>query len=108
MDIIQFAKSTFIVDWVEEGAGTEGPAKTISAEVPNYQVEDQDNDLYWAQHHPQLELEFGGQWVVPYRGEIISHGSDPSEVFKKASQVVPVANDRLVVCAVPHPNTWGA
>jgi len=68
--------------------------------------DEQDEDVFWAQHDPQVEQCYGGQWVVPLGRRIVAHGTDVEIVIQEAARVSHLSRDGLVACAVPQPNDW--
>lgn len=67
---------------------------------------DREADADWAQHDPQVEERYGGQWVVAYKGKIVAHGNDPTAVLQDAARVTQRPVDELLVCAIAHPDSW--
>jgi hypothetical protein len=63
-------------------------------------------DIYWAQHDPQVEQLFGGQWVVPFQGRILAHGEVAAEVLAEAARLIQKRPEELLVCAVPQSKEW--
>ena len=63
-------------------------------------------DVHWAQHDPQVENSYGGQWVVPYEGRIVAHGTNPQDVLQEASRITRLDVGDLLVCAIPQARSW--
>jgi hypothetical protein len=76
-----------------------------SQSVPG-EEQKRNEDAYWAQHDPQVEKQYGGQWVVPHERKIVAHGTDLTSVLQEAARLTNRRPDELVVCAIPQANSW--
>jgi Family of unknown function (DUF5678) len=63
-------------------------------------------DADWAKSDPEVEKRFAGQWVVPFERRIVAHGEDLEKVLQEAERLSFLPRERLVVCGVPHPESW--
>ena len=64
------------------------------------------DDAHWAQHDPDVEILYGGQWVVVQERTIIAHGTDPAKVRAEAAKILHCRPEELILCAVPHSDSW--
>jgi hypothetical protein len=83
--------------------------KSVAARTPVEEVameHQRNDDAHWAQHDPQVQELYAGQWVVALNHRIVAHGSDPRAVLVEGCKVTQKSSDELTVCAVPHPDSW--
>src|SRR5438128_4970162 len=69
-------------------------------------LDNREEDANWAQHDPQVEERYGGQWVVAYQRKIVAHGTDATAVLGEAVRLTQRPPEELLVCAIPHSHSW--
>ena len=62
--------------------------------------------VFWAQHDPDTEELYAGQWVVAHEGKIVAHGIDIELVRREAARITGREPEELVVCAIPRAESW--
>jgi hypothetical protein len=63
----------------------------------------QGEDCRWARHDPEVQAKYIGEFIVPYRRQIIAHGTDIEAVLAEAARVTGLKPDDLPVCGVDDP-----
>ena len=43
-------------------------------------------DVRWAQHDPEVQARHRGEFVVPYRRQVVAHGTDAAVVLAQAAR----------------------
>ena len=70
------------------------------SQVVNSQLE---QDLLWASTDPDVQRDFVGQYVVPFQGRIVAHGTDLDAVLREAERITGKPAQELVDCAILDP-----
>ena len=60
-------------------------------------------DVRWCRHNPEVLDNYRGQFVVPFRREIVAHGLDIEAVLADAARVTGLRPDDLPVCGIDDP-----
>ncbi|MCY2988113.1 MAG: DUF5678 domain-containing protein [Planctomycetota bacterium] len=63
----------------------------------------QEEDLLWANTDPKVQQEYVGQYVVPFHGRIVAHGTDLDAVLREAERVTGRPPHELCDCAILDP-----
>jgi hypothetical protein len=64
-----------------------------------------EQDAHWAQNDPEVERQFGGQWVVAHNRTIVAHGTDVDTVRREAAERLGCPPETLIVTAVFDPGS---
>jgi hypothetical protein len=46
-----------------------------------------EEDAYWAQHDPDVQAAYSGEFVVPFQRRIVAHGRRAADVLAEAARV---------------------
>ncbi|MBI3461760.1 MAG: hypothetical protein HY000_01685 [Planctomycetes bacterium] len=60
-------------------------------------------DCRWAERDPEILAKYVGQFVVPYRRQIVAHGFDIELVLQEAVRVTGKKPNELPICAIDDP-----
>ena len=63
----------------------------------------QAEDCRWARHDPAVQAKYIGEFIVPYRRQIIAHGTDIEAVLDEAARITGLKPEDLPVCGVDDP-----
>ena len=63
----------------------------------------QTEDAQWATRDPQVLAMYVGEFVVPYRRQIVAHGHDIEAVLEEAARVTGLRPEELPVCGIDDP-----
>ena len=63
----------------------------------------QEEDCLWATHDPEILADYVGQFVVPYRRQVVAHGFDIELVLQEAARVTGKRPQELPVCGIDDP-----
>jgi hypothetical protein len=63
----------------------------------------QEEDVRWAQHDPEVLANHIGEFVVPFDRRIVAHGRDMESVLEEAARVTGRDPDRLPICGIDDP-----
>lgn len=63
----------------------------------------QEEDVHWALHDPDVLANYTGQFVVPVDRRIVAHGEDVEAVLEEAARVTGRDPDRLPICGIDDP-----
>ena len=63
----------------------------------------QAEDARWATHDLEVLDKYMGQFVVPYRRQIVAHGYDVEAVLEEASRVTGLRPEELPICGIDDP-----
>lgn len=63
----------------------------------------QEEDLLWASTDPDVQRDYSGQYVVPFQGRIVAHGTDLEAVLREAEKVTGEPRHELLDCAILDP-----
>jgi len=60
-------------------------------------------DCRWVLHDPEIQAKYIGEFVVPYRRQIIAHGIDIEAVLEEAARITGLKPEDLPVCGIDDP-----
>jgi hypothetical protein len=60
-------------------------------------------DIRWAQHDPEVQARYRGEFIVPYRGQVVAHGTDAAIVLAEAAQRTGRRAEELPLVGVTDP-----
>lgn len=60
-------------------------------------------DCRWVTHDPDIQAKYVGQFVVPYRRQIVAHGVDIELVLQEAARVTGKKPNELPISAIDDP-----
>ena len=60
-------------------------------------------DAQWCRHDPVVLDKYVGQFVVPFRRQIVAHGLDVESVLAEASRVTGLRPETLPICGIDDP-----
>ena len=60
----------------------------------------------WAQHDPQIGVDYAGQWVVAIGKKVVASGPDPDTARAAAAARLNRDPRSLMACSISHPNEW--
>ncbi len=63
----------------------------------------QGDDLLWASTDPEVQRDYAGQYVVPFQGRIVAHGTDLEAVLREAERLTGKPAQELSDCAILDP-----
>jgi hypothetical protein len=63
----------------------------------------QEEDVRWAQHDPEVLANHIGEFVVPVDRRIVAHGRDMESVLAEAARVTGRDPERLPICGIDDP-----
>lgn len=63
----------------------------------------QEEDLLWASTDPDVQRDYSGQYVVPFQGRIVAHGTDLDAVLREAERATGRPRHELTDCAILDP-----
>lgn len=63
----------------------------------------QEEDLLWVSTDPDVQRDYSGQYVVPFQGRIVAHGTDLEAVLHEAEKATGKPRYELPDCAILDP-----
>ena len=63
----------------------------------------QEEDVRWALHDPEVLANYVGEFVVPVDRRIVAHGQDIESVLEEAARLTDRVPERLPVCGIDDP-----
>ena len=63
----------------------------------------QEEDCRWVLHDQEIQAKYMGEFVVPYRRQIIAHGTDIEAVLAEAARITGLKPEELPVCGIDDP-----
>lgn len=60
-------------------------------------------DIVWAQQDPEIQLTHKGEFVVPYRGQIVAHGQVAAQVLEEAARKTGIRTEELPLVGIIDP-----
>jgi len=63
----------------------------------------QEEDVQWALHDPEVLVNYTGEFVVPVDRRIVAHGEDIELVLREAAGVTGRDPERLPICGIDDP-----
>ena len=63
----------------------------------------QEEDLLWASTDRDVQRDYPGQYVVPFQGRIVAHGTDLEAVLREAEKATGKSRHELPDCAILDP-----
>lgn len=63
----------------------------------------QAEDCRWARHDPEVQAKYIGEFIIPYRRQIIAHGPDIEAVLGEAARITGLKPEELPVSSVDDP-----
>ena len=63
----------------------------------------QAEDCRWVLHDPEIQAKYMDEFVVPYRRQIIAHGTDIEAVLAEAARITGLKPEDLPVCGIDDP-----
>ena len=71
--------------------------------MPQIVSNQQEEDLLWASTDPDVQRDFVGQYVVPFQGRIVAHGTNLEAVLREAERITGRPANELPDCAILNP-----
>jgi hypothetical protein len=63
----------------------------------------QEEDVQWALHDPEVLANYSGEFVVPVDRRIVAHGADVELVLSEAARVTGRDPECLPICGIDDP-----
>jgi len=63
----------------------------------------QEEDVQWALHDPEVLASYTGEFVVPVERRIVAHGADIEAVLGEAARVTGRDPESLPICGIDDP-----
>jgi hypothetical protein len=60
-------------------------------------------DARWAQHDAEVQSRYRGEFVVPYLGKIVAHGTDAAAILAEAARLTGLKPQDLPLVGIINP-----